>query len=161
MKNLQKKTIVLIIALLALLVVFGLYFGVTQFISNNGSTSLVNVPPINTRLTSSKDGKTHSIDAAFTIEATKFKNKKIDANALQDKIRAIVSELDYEKIAAIDGTKYIKEEIAKNLSDFIEPEDLEGVYITDVVSDAKLEADTDVPVDRRSDVFKGLFKNAK
>lgn len=161
MKNLQKKTIVLIIALLALLVVFGLYFGVTQFISNNGSTSLVNVPPINTRLTSSKDGKNHSIDAAFTIEATKFKNKKIDANALQDKIRAIVSELDYEKIAAIDGTKYIKEEIAKNLSDFIDPEDLEGVYITDVVSDAKLEADTDVPVDRRSDVFKGLFKNAK
>lgn len=166
MKNLKtKKAVIVLIALIVVLVAFGTYFGIRQYNASKRNSNIVNLPTIQTYLVSSANGRSHSLDAAFTVDAVKFKDKNVDESALYNKIYNIVTNLDYEKIASADGTRYLKEEIAKGISEFVAPEDLNAIYITNVVSDAQIEPDSPVQTDtagkKNSDTFKGLFKGAE
>lgn len=155
-----KLALAILISILVLLVFFGLYVGVDQLITNYGRTNYVEIPLIKTSMNSSSDGEPHTLEAKFYLDVTKFKNRDVDRNALYDKIKDVVSNLDYDRLAAEDGTKYIKNEVANSLSEFVEPEDLKGVYLSDIISDIELTPD-ELPDNRRDEVFKGLFKNIK
>lgn len=155
----SKTSVIVLIILIGILIVLGLYFGVRQFGLIGKNTDFVTVSTVKTSTESSSSGEVHSIEARFSIETARNKSTGIDQKALHERISDVVSKLDYDVISAVDGTKYIKNEIANNISEFVNPEDLIAVYITDVISDAELEEDT-LP-DRRTDVFRGLFENVK
>ncbi len=150
-----------------LLVIVGILLLIFFYIQNAPvGNKYVNIPTVVSTVFSST-GTPHIVSTSFTIEVKPELMSSIDSNALTTSIKQVMDNLDYEKITDANNLIYIKDEVISKLSDMGIFDNIEGIYVTDIVS-----GKTSIPIDNSSSstnppssdnlkYYKGLFPNIK
>lgn len=152
---------IIISVLMVALAASGLYFGIIRNFNdgNVSPTSILRSDIVKTSIISS-DGEEHSLEARFAVELTNEMIDSVDEKALIANITAALTSLNYDAASSYDGINYVKEMINKNLEsvDGVNIDAIEGIYITDFLTDFQLNTDT-LPADKgNSSIWKSLFK---
>lgn len=161
-KNSGVRRTVLLIVIVALVGVIGYYFGsnLAKAPSTDPPKNFVALPTVSSSLTSSKDGKSHSIDIDFTIEYNNNAEDSISHNDAYSKVRDAVSSLDYEALKQENSIDYIEASVKESLGDLVAPEDIANVYIGNIAIDFPGIINSQNSAAGSSDKrLKGLFKN--
>ena len=101
-------------------------------ITGSGNSELVNLPRIESSVTSSEDGSVHDISVDFTLAVNEHIKAALDTKTVETKISAVLKDLDYAKINDVGGMDYIKTEVIRELESYINLEDFRGLYIRDI-----------------------------
>ena len=96
------------------------------------NSELVNLPRIESSVTSSEDGVVHDITIDFTLAVNEAIKADLDTATVQAKISQTMGTLDYAKINDVGGMDYIKTEIIRELDGYINTEDFRGLYIREI-----------------------------
>ena len=137
MKEKHTASKVILVSVLVLFAVTAIIFGASIAKPND----MVTIPRIKTSIISS-DNKSHSIEADFSVQLKKgakdMNQKNIDSYALYKEIAIAIDRLDYQKLCSYNGTEYLKQTVIDQLSKTIPSENVENVYITNIISDYPL-----------------------
>lgn len=157
----QKFIVVGVIAFAVIVVFLAIVFPAISGGMGSSAGNIVSVPRVSTVVSSSKDGSTYSVRAKFSIELAEGSKAKVDAGTLQGKITDIMGTLDYDRMNEDGADLYIKENIENGLSGYIDPSEIQSVYITEFQSGDSLMPLDEPDGSQRDNVLRGLFRNMK
>ena len=136
-KNNQNRGVYFIIAVLVILVVIAILavlfpntFNLTGFRRRAGGRMLT-VPTVHTTMRSA-DGQVYNINANFSLEIDPEVRQSVNASAVGSRITEVIAQLDYEELTSEYGADYLKEHVREGLREYIDPENLTAIYITDL-----------------------------
>jgi len=137
---------------------FLFYYFDPQFAFTPPKDQRFSLPVVTTQVRSA-DGGSHSVDVGVSLEFTGYV-PRIDDERLTLIVAQAVESLDYDKITDAHGTTYIQDAVAEKLSEFIPPEEIKGVYITELQSgEYRVYTEPQPTPDPHLERAKKLFKN--
>ncbi|MDR2904049.1 MAG: flagellar basal body-associated FliL family protein [Clostridiales bacterium] len=152
-KKSLKKSYAVVIIMLTCVAVAGIVYGLVLPAVSADKPKVVSLSGISAFLKST-DGQNHSLSSDVSVQFNENAGG-FNSAELKSRVAAIMSSLNYEEITAAEGVDYLQDEIAEALLQYYEDEDVQGVYVTRLVTD-----DQPMVTDPQdSPVMEGLFQN--
>lgn len=128
----------------------------------------VEVNNISSTVKSHKDGSEHHVELNLYLELSESLAGMVSPRTLRKQLNEMIGTLDYDQLTGINNTQYVKEFISSQFSSEINPDEIGGVYITDIVTGPfkfynpnKKEEEPEKVLDiKTQQKFNGLFKNS-
>lgn len=154
-----------VIYILAILIVVALIGIVGYFMTGRDRSSTITdsrnftpYPTINTSVSSSADGKSHTLDVDLVLEFSDGSN--IPHDVVYETMQQTVSKMDYEALKRNDSVEMIEASVKEALKDIVGDGNVENVYVGNIAIDFPgLVDNTQQPATDNSAKLKGLFKN--
>lgn len=149
-------TVAIIIVLGAGIVALAFVFPSVVNLSGNNSVT-VKVPLIVTPLTSAHTGEVYSVQSLFAVKMDTKTRDKVSKDVLFDALTEIMSEMDFDAIAAQNGVEYINQYATEALNEYLKDYTDTQVAVTDLLVSDRIKLSTETP-NQQNDVMKGLFQ---
>jgi len=129
----NKRAVAVIMVIVAIFTIAIIAFAASRsFGGMTPSSSLVNLPLIETRLMS-EDGGSHFFAARIVLEIDS--ENDIDTEFLHREAQAAINALSHDDIIAFNGTDIVRSAVRERLSRSLSSSELAGIYLTEMVSD--------------------------
>jgi hypothetical protein len=159
MKNRDRNILLGVFGAFSLvLITLAVFFPTALGFTPVGNTRDVQVPPVDTSAVS-RDGTAHRVRTSVTLEVDRNFFRDLSVEGVKKSVSTIMSGLEYERIISPDGMEYVKSELMREFEKQFTPEQLKGLYITDLRTDEVADVDTGGGPSHREEIFEGLFGN--
>lgn len=135
----RNKAVIVIVSVVAIVTVIGLagYF-IGRNLTENQITAqqnYVSYPTVTSNISSSRDGKNHTIDVDLVVEYEDGKMETISHDAAYKKMSETVGQLDYDEMRGFDSVEIIENSVYDGLSSMTGEDTVKKVYVSNIAID--------------------------
>jgi flagellar basal body-associated protein FliL len=156
----NKKLLIIIAAGILLIIVVVVVLFLTVFSKGKKEKDysemidMMRIPKMSVSILDDKNSY-HTLETRFTVELVGGAREKAGRTTIRNALIYMLEDLNYNRINSDYGYDYVKDTAYQTLLDYYAPEDILGVYLTDIICDGTLPASDK---DTQNDVFDSIFK---